>query len=407
MPDPGALPGGGPPHDGATGTAPPDMRARIIAWAIGFAPVILILTTWGENLEPAQRLARSYALPVLAVEISIILLSFREGLRLRWPPWHISACLVALVTLLWVTALRADHPDASILHTSIWMIHLLYGISIANIFIHDRFDIDGVIEAIMWSFLILLAIFIAFVAMNYREIHSWTNDIPAFNNIRWFGYYAAAVTGLCAGGWLENKKFHSIIAAVALGAALWTGSRGALAAVVGGYMVAYMFFPFARDGTRNFLVIVLSAFLLASLATWLAPLGDNGPQRLIGADGSNGRIALWHKAVEGIAQRPWFGWGEAQYNYIILPLNFAQPHNVVLQILFAWGIVGASLIAWLASWLARRIRIATNRRNAPVLFAALNILALSLIDGSLYHVQSTSLFVFCVAMLAVGQARNR
>lgn len=382
--------------------SPPDTSVRLIAWTIGLTPIVLALATWGDILSPTQRLARFYALPILVAEIVIIILAVRSGIRPARPPWQVGLPLAALMALVWTTAAQADHSSTSLFFTSIWMVHLLYGLCIAAMLRRGMIRQDDVIHSVLAGFLGLLAILLAFVATHYGTIRDWTNALPAFNHIRWFGYYAAAAAGLCAWGWLRGGRLYSAIAVIALGAALWTGSRGAFAAVVGGYLAAVILFPFARQGWRRFLLIVTAAVILSALAAWIVPLGTNGPLRLIGADGDSGRTILWHAAIEGIGDHPWFGWGEAQFGFRVSELRNVQPHNVVLQILYAWGLVGGALVAWLALWLARRVRRAACDANAPLVVAVLNILALSLIDGSLFHVQSVSTFALCVAMLAAG-----
>jgi O-antigen ligase len=139
--------------------------------------------------------------------------------------------------------------------------------------------------------------------------------------------------------------------------------------------------------------------------TWLAPLGDLGPQRLINDMGSSGRIELWTQALAAIAERPWFGWGEGMFP-ILSGVGFTHPHNVVLQVLLAWGIVGALLVAVLMGWLARRIHRSVDERGAPFLFAALMLAAASLVDGVLYLNQSTALFAMCIAVLAAKEAQQ-
>lgn len=376
----------------------PAMSAHFLAWSIGLAPTIMLILSWGEAPSAAQRLTKSYALPVLAVELTIIAISLIEGYRLGRPPPRIAILLSTLVLIAWGTALAAPEPIPSLFHTLIWTIHLLFAISIANLTVKKKLDPAILVDAIAAGFLIFLAAFAAFIFTHYEPGHDWVHAIPVYNNIRWFGYYAAATTGLCAWGWLEGRQSHLCIAVLALAAALWTGSRGAFAAVLGAYLLTFALFPFARKGTGRFFGVLLLAMGLAAVATFAAPLGEFGPQRLIWGDDS-GRIAVWRITIDGIAQRPWLGWGEAQFNLLVRPQTLAQPHNIVLQVLMAWGAIGAALIASLTLWLASKIRRAADAQSAPFLLGAMTIAAFSLIDGALYHVQSTATFAICIAIL--------
>jgi O-antigen ligase len=74
------------------------------------------------------------------------------------------------------------------------------------------------------------------------------------------------------------------------------------------------------------------------------------------------------KAIAAIGQRPLLGWGEAQFNHLIQPDIYAHPHNVILQILLAWGIVGLSLILATAFLFLRWLRPWIDEARAPYLF---------------------------------------
>lgn len=375
------------------------LPARAIGWSIGLAPVALILMTWGDNISATQQLARSLALPVLAVELSVIVLSLLQGNRIKSPPAYIGISLAALMVVAWMDAITADHPETSIIRTSIWTIHLFFSLAIINIFKENFIKIDDVIKYITCGFIIFIILFILFRLHVGNDNRDWDSNIPAYGNIRWFGYYAATTTGLCAWGWIRGRTAYWAIAALSLGAALWTGSRGMLAAAIGSYAILFVIFPFARKGVTRFAAMIAAGLMLAIILTWIMPLGEQGPQRLLGGQGDNGRIEVWLKAARGIAERPWFGWGEGQFHAFVQPQPWVQPHNIVLQILFAWGFVGGVLIAILATWLATRVYRAANPDTAPFLFAATNLAIFSLIDSSLYHVQSVSLFALCLAMI--------
>jgi len=379
-------------------------RGAMIAWSIALAPTLLLVVTWSDHLSAELRLAKSFALPVLAVEIAVIIFSFTEGFKLKRPPNSVWAGLALLGAIAWVGALTAETPGISVFYTFIWIVHISYAISIANLCVLKIFNVTDLINYAIIGFVIFTFLIILFVLLKYEPDRNWINDIPAYNNIRWFGYYAAATTGLCAWGWLKRETLPMLVAVLALAVSFWTGSRGSPTAVVVAYMVALVLFPFARKGLPTFLLILLAAAILSLGMSIILPLGESALSRF--SDGSNGRVEMWLLAIEGIAQRPWFGWGEAQFNNYISPLVFAQPHNVILQILFAWGLVGGLLVLLLASWIGRPLLHAANEGNAPLVFAILTIAAFSLIDGTLYHVQSVSIFSLCVGLLAADRYKS-
>lgn len=379
---------------------------RLIAWSIGLAPLAMLILSWSEPLSDAQRAIRSHALPVLAVELAVILIGLIEGLRLPRPPRWVAFALAAFAAIAWGTAITAMDQVAAILHTAIWTIHLGFALSLSNLVQRGIVLPSALLDAIVRGFLLFLGAIVLYVLTHYSADRDWVHRIPAYNNIRWFGYYAAAIVGLCAWGWIVGRRDHFLIAALALAAALWTGSRGTAFAVIGAGMSALTFFAFVRAGTRRFLLLLALGFAAAALTASLLPLGTNGPQRLLNDDIDGGRVALWIISADAIVQRPWFGWGEAQFNLLIQPQRLAQPHNILFQTLLAWGFIGSALLGAIMLWLARKSRLAADGSHAPFLLGAMTIAAFSLIDGSLFHVQSGGLFFLCLAMLLTPAAEN-
>ena len=84
--------------------------------------------------------------------------------------------------------------------------------------------------------------------------------------------------------------------------------------------------------------------------------------------------------------------------------TMVHPHNVVLQVLLAWGIVGAACILVLAAAFAifalRRVRALQGWLVPP--FLAMTALAIfSAFDGTLYHALPLSLFAACAGLIPI------
>lgn len=374
--------------------------ASLLAPAIGFAPVILFLTTMGQDISAFQFILKTLAIPVLIVEIGVSLSLLGRAGHIPVPPRWISISMAALMLLAVATSLNAKDPSISIIKISILFIHLGFGIAIYLIYARSRmFYTEILYKNMTVGFLIFTILSISYALLHREDDYVWAYYFPAYNQIRGYGYYAAAIAGLCLWKWIAGDKISGVVAAFALAAALWTGSRGTLAAVAGGYAGAFLLFPFARRGILRFLAVLGAGILLSVALTVLVPLGRFGPQRLIGDDSDSGRIAIWGRTLEMALQRPWFGWGESQFATLFPDTHVAQPHNVFLQILLSWGFVGAGLVAILSIWLGCKVYRAVNEQNAAFLLAAMNIAVFSLFDGSLYHVQSVSIFALCIAVV--------
>ena len=113
----------------------------------------------------------------------------------------------------------------------------------------------------------------------------------------------------------------------------------------------------------------------------------------------NGRIGLWMATAELISKRPLFGYGEGQtQHYVPIPWT-AHPHDIFLQILLAWGVVGLILCLGLAYWAVMRARNRINRSTLTLAVGILVLLFYSLIDGALYNVHTTALFAAMMGLL--------
>jgi O-antigen ligase len=149
--------------------------------------------------------------------------------------------------------------------------------------------------------------------------------------------------------------------------------------------------------------------VLSALAMGLAlPLLPDHPDfhLYVAGDGQDanmvtgGRLALWHATLARWRDAPLFGWGSGSTFWeVYVGWTHTQPHNVVLQFLISWGLVGAVGGLWL---LGRAIG-ATHRtgigdaRLLPLTGMLYALLFMSLLEGMLHYPRF-------IMMIAVGFA---
>ena len=75
-----------------------------------------------------------------------------------------------------------------------------------------------------------------------------------------------------------------------------------------------------------------------------------------------------------------------------------HPHNIVLQLLLAWGLVASALIFLLAALAARRMLQRIDAHTLPLFCAAVILAAYAMIDGALYNVHPVAIFAACVGV---------
>jgi O-antigen ligase len=153
----------------------------------------------------------------------------------------------------------------------------------------------------------------------------------------------AAVIGNCAlfalARGLAETRYRVVLyfaTALLLAFIVLTGSRGPLGAVLAAGLVL-----FAGRSWRWLLVALLSAGLAILLLHLAAPAALDHLANDLLARGTSHRLDIWHYTLARIAERPWFGWGQAAY--LDMP-EFTFPHSLYLSVLFYSGGVGFGLL---------------------------------------------------------------
>ncbi|MBA3676729.1 MAG: O-antigen ligase family protein [Sphingosinicella sp.] len=369
----------------------------------------MFLITCSAPAAPSARSIKELALPVLLVEFIVIGLAVVERPKADWKLNAVWVSLAGLVAIAWVTAITAPQPVAGMIRTALWMIHLAFGISISHLARREPSLPEDMPKALMVGFLGLTLLFVIFAAIVNRPDYDWITNIPAYGNIRWFGYFAAVAIALSAPGVERGRKLAFVACTLAFAIAFWTGSRGALASTLIGIAGAALFFPtlrrfafWGRFGAGFSFGLLLSLGLDAAF-----PI--QGAARIVseasGIMGGSGRVELWFATLQNIALRPWFGWGEGQVGFMSgRELGVGHPHNFILQVVHAWGLAGAALLILPAAWLARLVLRPPDPRALSLNCAVIVLAAFSMIDGTLFHVHSLAIFAACVGIL--GAQKN-
>ena len=143
-----------------------------------------------------------------------------------------------------------------------------------------------------------------------------------------------------------------------------------------------------------------------------APAAPNyllGLARAVRASGAEdvttGRLTIWKNVISAIRERPIFGYGEGQMHTVAPFSVMAQPHDSVLQVTLAWGLVGLACILTLTIAYGRRALPAVRHEAGalvPLFMAIIALAILSLYDGSLYYALPQSIFIACAAVIASG-----
>jgi O-antigen ligase len=167
----------------------------------------------------------------------------------------------------------------------------------------------------------------------------------------------------------------------------------------------------ARDRKMLAGIIMLAAIIAIAITAALPVVHPAyGLGRILGSaansqnlnDLSSNRIEIWIMTAERMMTHPWFGWGIDQYR-LSWPEGTSgvrNPHQSILQLLFATGVAGAFALAMIVIPFARRIPV---HYVEPWQWAAGAFLVsgtmYGLYDGFFYYAYPTMIYLLSATML--------
>ena len=395
-----------------------DVKRQFVPYVVGLAPALLVILTWSPSSDWTifKLFHRNFAAPIVGAELVVFLIAAREGLLKSLPRWNWSRpALIAILILVAIAAATTYFAPVRLWAgrlTAYWIIHGLFAVSI--LYLCGRlFQPADLIRAYLVGFAVFVGLLLIFLfQIPDLTRFDWKNSFLGFTHIRHAGYYTAAVAGLAIGVMSTSRSrgewaFAFTCSSLAILIALWTGSRGAVLAVVAAFIAGLILVPAFRN-LRGIGGGVSSLALAAAAASQL-PVYHYlmGASRMVSqtasGDVTTGRTVLWGMVIDAIRQQPLFGYGEGQQKVVATFFDIAQAHNFFLQVALAWGLVGLAGVLVLAIGYARRAVPVVQSEDGAVVpaFMAMAVLAvLSLYDGSLYYALPQSIFAACGAIIA-------
>ncbi|MBB6505294.1 O-antigen ligase [Sphingomonas endophytica] len=390
----------------------------------------LLYPTYIHRVDPGwAEWTRLLEMPFVVAELVAIQIAVRRGYRdaalWRALPRDVKAAFGLLAIGLTVSSVfRSQHPFDSILLSLITLVHLRFCAAIHFLARGERVTDIGAL--FRWLTLGLGALAVLTVwrfqlpppaAEVPGGVIEWGSALPGFISVRHFGSWTGAIAaGLMLAllyGEEEEQRIATPAYLLAAGLTCWSGTRAALLAMVVVGVVALV--SLRRWPSRARLVRVAALSVLA-LALALLLLPDD-PVFFLYAAGdaqsadmaTGGRLALWHATFERWRDAPLFGWGSGSVFWeVYVGWTHTQPHNVVLQCLISWGVVGAAG----ALWLLGRAIVATHRtgiddvRLLPVTGMLYSLLFMSLLEGMLHYPRFIMMIAVGFALLFAARERS-
>lgn len=253
---------------------------------------------------------------------------------------------------------------------SIFLYHCLaFAVVVASLAkVHGKEFLTKIYKAVFYSGIILaLSTFVSEHLINIPELFLFksVNSADLSGNSSFSGAYLifAAFLGALTFSEVKSKKCRLWIAlglVVVLISPIAGVARGAIVGLLTGAIVA-LFVYLATNAKKSIRTLGLSMLgLMLAGAAVMGLLVVQPSSKLHSAfidAASNSRFVFWGAGVEGIKERPVFGWGGDNYNVVFskyfdtkllkssstAEVWVDKPHNVFLENLVSGGIIGGSL----------------------------------------------------------------
>ena len=340
----------------------------------------------------------------LAVTLSVIAKrGFRWQALAGIPGWATALCIGVIAVASGTAVFVSANPLISLVASAFSLLHVIYGLVLMS---SMTISAEPSQRALALAFGLAMVAYLPLMILYFLIAGTpadgiWTDALPGFGNVRRLGAPlaagAGAILGLMAFTPREQPRRYYGLAAAAIvlwGMLFWTGSRGAVCALVGAVLVTSFILP-AATRMRFLRISFMTLFLGAALSFVHTPPDPNfglfnAAERVAGDEPTGRRLDIWRDTAEAILQRPWFGHGAAQLREAVgdRPYEAIHPHNMVLQVLLDWGLVGGGAFLVLVGVMWIRAYASAWRgsgANLPLFLPLTALLALSLLDGVFFY----------------------
>jgi O-antigen ligase len=398
-------------------------RAAVILTLASIAPVFAALTWPPAGWSPV----RFFAIPVLVGEAILVGLAIKDGFRLPsalrgvTPATRMAAfCWIACATLS-MTAAQSSPALAAILFGCM-LLHALVGLAIWDRAVAGWLKWQEAIYAALAlgaaAYLLVAAVC---VSLAWQAPHSpWGYFGAGVSHVRQIGFYGLVLAGLAAGLLGAGSRVLPRSALVALLLAgwflvEWSGGRAAFGAAIcaTGVLVAL-----SVGRRRQVLKLSVACSLIAMPLSYVAaPAPQWGPVSIFTrvalntGNFSSGRAVVWAETWRRIGDAPVIGHGQGQFRQEVKAVRgrYNHPHNSLLQFLYDWGFLGTILLGAMllrSGITVLRAPLERLRPGLPAIGAGVGLLAMSSLEGSLYHAFPVMVVAICWALIVANAGRN-
>ncbi|VAX08282.1 hypothetical protein MNBD_ALPHA03-2139 [hydrothermal vent metagenome] len=403
------------------------LAGRFLVLAIILIPTIRVFTyppLTGGLLEPI------FYIMISLIEIIFIFILLITKWRHGYPINHLPAILW-IGFLVWAGVALFNIPNmplkaGGIIVTTQFFIHFFFFVAVSS-YLKTQPQAGRIL---IFSILLSAVVFMPFFWLKLYGAYDilgfdWIWSLPGFENVRHLDYFLGSLTTILGLSLLTKtfKKSSALLTSLVFlmlficwVMLFWSGGRGssiAAAAAIGGLLIFFKPVGWKKILLFNFFVMILAAATSIFLPV---PSPSYGIFRFITqitemdsiAAFSAGRTAIWAEAINVWKENIWFGIGAGQTKTVIQSAfgTYGQPHNILIQALLAWGIIGGLpflggiiTIFWTKGWEFHRGPEPIDIMPLIAYGLALSTTLSALVDGTLYYPFPIFLFVIAVAVI--------
>jgi exopolysaccharide production protein ExoQ len=410
---------------------PPYVMGILFGIVMPILSAIIYPTYTYRMSTPGAEWTRLIELPFVVCEAGVIGWALFKGLEvsktLQSMPKDLKAALVLLMIGITLSSVFiSKRPADSIIISMFTVIHLLFFLSVLHLICRSTLrDLQNF--AYLSGFGLLALIAMTAVRFGFPPPASqveggqilWSSALPGFINVRHFGSWTGAVCAAFLIMALKDRSnsartWHHFFYFVSAALTIWSGTRAAiLALAISVVVIVAMNRELPKSRPLGILAMLTGAALITA---WLfIPTGDSGFQLFNTADVSSannltgGRLAIWKATYVSWLDSPLLGWGSGStFWQVFAGWTHTQPHNVVLQFLISWGLIGA--LGGL--WLLGRAIVAAHKKTVlfpelqPFFAILFTLLFMSLLEGMLHYPRFITLILVMFAIIFSHQRSN-
>ena len=401
----------------------PDTSQRL---AVKLLPIVLIflfaLTPYANLsfMPPTSPGIRGLSLLGMSMVGLTLLLRSSTTVRFNLYIWAGIAvwCAVSIIGI-W----GATNPASSFVRQSEWFCGFVLFLMIGSLRQED-IQILGrrVTQSLIFAGLLYITVFVVvWNQLPNPQSHNWFGSPFPFGHIRFYGYVAmtSAIAGLLLLEYIPQNRLYKHIwrlvatslITVLIAGVFWSGGRGAIIGLACGVVAVITTVKAPRLPLliSTLLIAVPLAYVLGDWASpnqaMLGPSITHGQEPKTVNQFSSGRIGIWEFSLNHLRNQPIFGFGANGYDS--LPgksVHTGQPHSLIVQVLTDWGIIGGLLFLVTIFWAsgkrffqAFKKKISTSQATILAIVGAL--LSHGMVDGTLYHQPSMSVFLLSFSIM--------